>query len=119
MLSSVAQGLRARNAQDGGRLAIGHAIPLHRAANERVSGHRVWALAGQFLFTAALVGGGTVAVALSLMLVVVASPIAAAIVLWLVSRSGDRAARLARRTSARRTRATRTRARALGLTVIG
>ncbi len=100
-------------------MAIGHAIPLHPAANELASSRGTRALAGQLLFATALVGGGTVAVTLALMLVLVASPIAAALVLWLVWRSGDRAARLAQRTRARRTRGTRARARALGLTVVG
>ncbi len=119
VLSSTAHELRAGDAQDGGCLATGNAIPLHRARDESGAGRRASTIAGQLLFAAALVGGGTVAVALALMLAVVAAPIAAAIVLWLVWRSGDRAGRLARRTRARRTRGTRTRARALGLTVVG
>lgn len=99
-------------------LAIGDAIRLHPALEDR-AGRRAWALAGQLLFAAVLIVGGTFAVAVALTLVLVTAPIAAAIMLWLVWRSGDRAERFARRTRARHTRVRRARARALGLTVIG
>jgi len=115
----IAHDLRAGNAQDGGHVAIGYAIRLHPAVEDRAAGRRAWALAGQLLFAAVLIVGGTFAVAAALMLVLVTAPIAAPIALWLVWRSGDRAARSARRTRARHTRVRRARARALGLTVIG
>jgi hypothetical protein len=61
-----------------------------------------------------LLAGATVAVMLVFLLVMIAAPLAAALALWFVWRSGDVATREARRVRAR----LRRRARALGLVVL-
>jgi hypothetical protein len=107
--------LRARTAHPEDSLPTGHAISLHPAA-ERAGANlarRTASFAGHCLFAVALVLGGAVAVTATLLLVLIAAPIAAPIVLWVVWRSGDLAAR-----EARRLRARLRKARALGLTVI-
>jgi hypothetical protein len=71
-------------------------------------------LARELLFAAALLAAGTVAVMLVSLLVVIAAPIAAGLLGWFLWRSGDVAAREARRVRAR----LRRRARALGLVVL-
>ena len=96
-------------------MSTGNAIPLQHPSAARDSlARRATTLAGQLLFAAALIVGGTIAIALFLTFVFVAAPIVAAIVLWVIARSGDGAARRARRMRV----SIRRRARALGLTVV-
>lgn len=97
-------------------MATGAAIPLHpvRKPARAPLAARAASLAGHFLLAAALIIGGSVALAMTLTLVFVAAPLAAALVLWFVWRAGDGAARQANRMRAR----VRRRARALGLTVL-
>lgn len=64
--------------------------------------------------TAAVVVGGTVAVLLVLLLAVVAAPLGAALVAWILWRAAQQSARDARRLTLR----ARRRARALGLRVV-
>jgi hypothetical protein len=94
------------------------AILLHSPALPgagRGTARRAVAFAGELVLAAAMVAGGAIAVAFVLTLGVVAAPLAAPVVLWIVWRSGDGAAREARRLRAR----TRRRARALGLSLLG
>jgi membrane protein implicated in regulation of membrane protease activity len=114
--SRCARFLRARTARPGEPIATGAAIPLHRVRKPaRASlAARAASLAGHFLLAAALIIGGSVALALTLTLVFVAAPLAAAFVLWFVWRAGDGTARQTNRLRAR----VRRRARALGLTVL-
>jgi hypothetical protein len=94
------------------------AILLHPAALPGVgrgTARRAVAFAGELVLAAAMVAGAAIAVAFVLTLGVVAAPLAAPVVLWIVWRSGDGAAREARRLRAR----TRRRARALGLSLLG
>ncbi len=99
-------------------MPTGPAVPLHPRADLRPRRGRhlrhVAGLAGQLLFAAAIIVGGAVAIALLLTFVLVAAPLAAVLVSWIVWRSGDVAARQARRMRSR----LRRRARALGLVVL-
>jgi hypothetical protein len=95
-----------------------HPILLHPAARGARRGpgpaQRAAAFSAGLLVVAASVTGAAIAVALLLTLAVIAAPLAAGILLWLVWRSRDVAAREARRLRAR----VRRRARALGLSVV-
>jgi hypothetical protein len=103
--------LRTRSAS----MPTADAILLHRIARgRRGPARRAAAFTAGLVLCAAVVAGAAVAVALVLALAVVAAPLAAGMALWLVWRSGDVAAREARRLRAR----VRRRARALGLTVV-
>ena len=71
-------------------------------------------LAKYSLLTAAVVVGGTVAVLLLLTLALVAAPLGAAVVAWILWRSAEKGAREARRMARR----ARRRMRVLGLRVV-
>jgi hypothetical protein len=96
----------------------GPAIVLHPAMS-RTPWHVAFLLAASEFarysaLTAAVVVGGTIAVLLVLVLAVVAAPLGAAIVTWLVWRSAQHGAGHVRRLTVR----ARRRARALGLRVV-
>lgn len=91
---------------------------LHVAGNP-VAAHvplarRAARLTAELAFAGALLAAGTVAVLLLSLLALVTAPVAALLVVWIAWRSGDAAAREARRVRAR----LRRRARALGLVVL-
>ena len=88
--------------------------PVARTRERPSAGARAAALLGQLAFAAALIVGGSVALAMVLTLVFVAAPLAAALVFWMIWRSGDAAARQTRRVRAR----VRRRTHALGLSVL-
>jgi len=98
-------------------MPTGPAILVHPASRRRERPSlavRAATLLGHFVFAAALIVGGSVALAMVLTLVFVAAPLAAGLVLWMIWRSGDAAARQTRRVRARVQR----RARSLGLSVL-
>jgi len=100
-----------------GPMSNGPAMLVHPVARTRErpsAGARAAALLGQLAFAAALIVGGSVALAMVLTLVFVAAPLAAALVFWMIWRSGDAAARQTRRVRAR----VRRRTHALGLSVL-
>lgn len=98
-------------------MATGSAVPLHRAVARRPErrglARRAAAAAGELLLALSILAGGTVMVAFLLMLLMLVAPLAAAVVAWLLWRSGDAASRRARVVRSR----LRRRARALGLVV--
>lgn len=98
-------------------MATRTALALHvsaRPAERRGLARRAGKLVTELCFAAALVAGAAVAVVLLFLLAVLAAPLAAGFVVWLVWRSGDLTSREARRVRAR----LRRRARALGLVVL-
>jgi hypothetical protein len=75
---------------------------------------RAGRLALELILAGAILAGGTVGVLLLSLLVLLTAPFAAALLIWIAWRSGDAAAREARRVRAR----IRRRARTLGLVVL-
>jgi hypothetical protein len=98
-------------------MATRTALALHvpaRPAERRGLVQHAGKLVTELGFALVLVAGATVAVVLLFLLAVLAAPLAAAFLVWLMWRSGDLTSREARRVRAR----LRRRARALGLVVL-
>lgn len=96
-------------------MPTGNAILLHPASARRPTrARRARALGEGLLLAAAILAGGTVAVALTLLLLVVSAPLGAGVLAWLAWRSREalRAGPEGERARIRR------RARALGLVVL-
>ena len=99
-------------------MATVSAVLVHPAAARRPGrqglARRAAAFVAALAVSLAILAGGAVMVAFLLMLLVLAAPLAALVVAWLLWRSGDTASREARAVRAR----LRRRARALGLVVL-